>query len=170
MSVNPCQICKANCCKNYDVFIDHEDLLISDNSDFIKKVEYKKSFGYVPKFKLWEDGKKKWWVLALKNPGKVCHFLKDDRCSIYEQRPLICRTYPHWVDDEKIKIMKDILCPIKWKLSDHQQSQIKSDYNKLLVNFLAFETICDMWNKMVKKEDTLENFIIFVKNYNFYDN
>ncbi len=28
-------------------------------------------------------------------PGKACQFLKDGRCSIYEDRPLTCRLYGH---------------------------------------------------------------------------
>lgn len=167
MSV-PCASCSAKCCKNYDVFIDHEDLFIQDDFSFIKKIEYDKSFGYVPKFILWESEKKKKWVLCLNNPDKICQFLKDDRCSIYDKRPLICRTYPHWVDGDKIKTMKN-LCPIKWALNRDEQVELKSNYSRLLVDFLAFETICDEWNKIVTKEDKLENFIIFVKNYKFYD-
>ena len=66
MSV-PCESCTAKCCKNYDVFIDHEDLNISEDLSFIKKIEYDKSFGYVPKFILWKNGKKKKWVLCLNN-------------------------------------------------------------------------------------------------------
>jgi hypothetical protein len=61
------------------------------------------------------------------------------------------------------------LCPIKWNLTKAQESELRIDYEKLLVNFLAFETICDQWNKIVTKEDDLEKFLIFVKNYKFND-
>ena len=165
MSV-PCESCTAKCCKNYDVFIDHEDLNISEDLSFIKKIEYDKSFGYVPKFILWKNGKKKKWVLCLNNPDKTCQFLIDDKCSIYEKRPLICRTYPHFVNKDKVKTMKN-LCPVKWNLTKEQESELRINYEKLLVNFLAFETICDEWNKIVTKEDNLEKFLIFVKNYQF---
>ena len=91
----PCLSCKANCCKHYDVFIDHEDVLNLSikvgNFSFIKKMEYKKSFGYVPRFKLYENGKKKSWVLCLNNPNRVCTFLKNDICTVYDKRPLICK-------------------------------------------------------------------------------
>jgi len=165
MSV-PCQSCTAKCCKNYDVFIDHEDLNISDNLDFIKKIPYSKSYGYVPKFILYEGGIQKKWVLILNNPDKTCQFLVEDKCSIYDNRPLICRTYPHYVENDKIKVQKNI-CPVQWKLDTGQIQTLKNDYQRLLVNFLAFETICDQWNKIVTKEDNLENFLIFVKNYKF---
>jgi Fe-S-cluster containining protein len=162
----PCQVCSAKCCKNYDVFIDHEDLNISEDLNFIKIVEYEKSFGYVPKFILWSENQKKKWVLAINNPGKVCQFLKEDKCSIYNKRPQICRTYPHYVDQGKIKTMKN-LCPIKWNLSESEIVELKNNYEKLLVNFLAFETICDEWNKIVTKKCDLKKFLAFVKNYKF---
>jgi Fe-S-cluster containining protein len=161
----PCSECTAKCCKNYDVFIDHGDIKNFDIK-FIKKIEYNKSFGYVPKFNLWENGIKKLWVLCLNNPNKICSFLKDEKCSVYEKRPWICRTYPHYVDNDKIRTMKN-LCPVKWNLSDDKKIELSNDYKKLLLNFLAFETICDQWNKILKKEDNLEKFINYAKNYEF---
>ena len=32
----------------------------------------------------------------LKEPEKTCQFLKDNRCTIYEARPMQCRTWPFW--------------------------------------------------------------------------
>ena len=46
-----------------------------------------------------------------------------------------------------------------------RKQEVQKNYNELLLNFLTFETICDDWNKIVKKEDKLENFLIFVNNY-----
>lgn len=161
-----CEGCGAKCCKNYDVFIDHHDLDILEDLSFIKKIKYERSFGYVPKFILWENGHKLKWVLCLNNPDRVCQFLIDDKCSIYEKRPLICRTYPHFIDGDKVKTMKN-LCPAKWILTSDQELELKINYRNLLVNFLALETICDQWNKVVTKEDRLENFLIFVDSYRF---
>ena len=161
----PCNACKANCCKSYDVFIDHQDVkilsTIKKDFSFVKKLKYERSFGYIPKFILWENGIKSKWVLALNNPKKVCSFLKDDKCSIYNNRPLICRTYPHYVYRDKIKESKN-LCPVKWIVTPEKASQIESDYNLLLVNFLCFETICIDWNKIVNKDNNLKDFLIFV--------
>jgi hypothetical protein len=50
-------------------------------------------------------------------------------------------------------------------VNDEKRKQVEKDYKELLLNFLTFETICDDWNTIVKKEDKLENFLIFVKNY-----
>lgn len=32
----------------------------------------------------------------------VCRFLKDKRCTIYECRPLLCRTYPFYMSDRNL--------------------------------------------------------------------
>lgn len=168
----PCLMCKANCCKHYDVFIDHTDVInLTKNNDFlpIKKMEYKKSFGYVPKFKLYENGKKRSWVLCLSNPNRICIFLKNDTtCSVYDKRPFICRNYPFTYENGKIKEIKN-LCPKKWKLEEEKKIEIENDYKQLLLNFLKFETICSDWNKIVKQSDNLENFLKFIINYKIDD-
>jgi Fe-S-cluster containining protein len=165
----PCFSCTAKCCKHYDVFIDHEDVKtlekIRGDWSFLKKVEYKKNFGYVPKFKLWENDERKYWVLCLSNGvDRVCTFLVNDLCTVYENRPYICKIYPFYYDKQKVKEMKNI-CPVKWIVDDSKKQEVQKNYNELLLNFLTFETICDDWNKIVKKEDKLENFLIFVNNY-----
>ena len=169
MKETPCFSCTAKCCKHYDVFIDHEDVKnlekIRGDWSFLKKVEYKKTFGYVPKFKLWEGDEKKKWVLCLNNnSNRVCTFLENDFCSVYESRPHICKTYPFYYDKHRVSEMKN-LCPVKWLVDDEKRKQVEKDYKELLLNFLTFETICDDWNTIIKKEDKLENFLIFVKNY-----
>jgi len=89
---------------------------------------------------------------------------KNDFCSVYESRPHICKTYPFYYDKHRVSEMKN-LCPVKWLVDDEKRKQVEKDYKELLLNFLTFETICDDWNTIVKKEDKLENFLIFVKNY-----
>lgn len=165
----PCFSCTAKCCKHYDVFVDHLDIINLSNQlrnfSFLKKLEYKKTFGYVPKFKLYDsDGKKKNWVVCLENPNRVCSFLKNDFCTIYSDRPIICKIYPFYYDRSKIIEMKN-LCPVKWKLNESFKVNIENDYKQLLLNFLTFETICSDWNKIVKKESSFEDFLVYVKNY-----
>lgn len=165
----PCFSCTAKCCKHYDVFVDHLDIINLSNQlgnfSFLKKLEYKKTFGYVPKFKLYDsDGKKKNWVVCLENPNRVCSFLKNDFCTIYSDRPIICKIYPFYYDRSKIIEMKN-LCPVKWVLNESFKVNIENNYKQLLLNFLTFETICSDWNKIVKKESSFEDFLKYVKNY-----
>jgi len=50
----------------------------------------------------------------LKNPEKDCEFLQGARCSVYEGRPLQCRTWPFWPENMKAKSWrKDVesFCP-----------------------------------------------------------
>ncbi len=35
-------------------------------------------------------------IKDLKNNNHSCVFLRDNKCSIYEERPKQCRTYPFW--------------------------------------------------------------------------
>ena len=51
-------------------------------SDFALKIEDKSPYNYEMK-KTIEDGK--------------CVFLRQNRCTIYSKRPLICRFYPFWL-------------------------------------------------------------------------
>ena len=64
------------------------------------------------------------------------------------------------------KEMKN-LCPVKWVVDSEKRKRVEKEYNELLLNFLTFETICDDWNRIVKKEDSFEKFLIFVKDYDF---
>ena len=46
----------------------------------------------------------------LKNRGKMCHFLEDGRCLIYENRPEGCRIYPLVYDVYSHKFIYDQVC------------------------------------------------------------
>lgn len=48
--------------------------------------------------------------LYLANVAGACHFLKDERCSVYADRPVGCRIYP-WVMTEDGKLVRDEDCP-----------------------------------------------------------
>jgi Fe-S-cluster containining protein len=47
----------------------------------------------------------------LKNRGKICFFLKDGKCMIYENRPEGCRIYPLVYDVDSHKFIYDHVCP-----------------------------------------------------------
>jgi Fe-S-cluster containining protein len=38
--------------------------------------------------------------------GDHCSFLKDNLCTIYEQRPWICRTYPFFLDENNLGVSR----------------------------------------------------------------
>ena len=75
----------ANCCKTMDIKLDDEDIdriaehLNMPTAEFIERYLEAKE----------EDG-------PYKARQKPCPFLgEDDRCTIYEVRPTVCREYPH---------------------------------------------------------------------------
>ncbi|RLI82312.1 YkgJ family cysteine cluster protein [Archaeoglobales archaeon] len=51
-------------------------------------------------------------VRRLRNVKGACYFLKDNKCTIYENRPIGCRIYP-LVLDEDGKVVVDEVCPLK---------------------------------------------------------
>lgn len=42
------------------------------------------------------------WILRQKDDH--CMFLSENRCTIYENRPWICRTYPFMLDDDELAV------------------------------------------------------------------
>lgn len=43
-------------------------------------------------------------------PGRPCFFLRDERCSVYADRPAGCRIYP-LVLNERARLVRDDECP-----------------------------------------------------------
>jgi uncharacterized protein len=92
-----CELCARCCTKEFN---DHVFLLDADvdairktNPEAITPAPY-------PEFC---DQKGRFYVsgYALKtNPDGSCIFLENKRCKIYENRPLICRVYPHMLHRE----------------------------------------------------------------------
>jgi len=38
----------------------------------------------------------------LKKEGESCRFYQNDRCSVYRDRPMLCRTYPFYLDNGEL--------------------------------------------------------------------
>jgi len=55
------------------------------------------------------NGEKFTFAWCLKRSGDKCHFLDENsRCTIYEFRPLICRTYPFMLEGSELLVFD---CP-----------------------------------------------------------
>ena len=62
-------------------------------------------------------------LMALRDRHGACQFLKDDRCTVYEARPVTCRVYPFNLSfDETGRRVKAIeindACECKYELDD----------------------------------------------------
>jgi uncharacterized protein len=45
-------------------------------------------------------------IFHLKDDGKACTFLKNNRCTVYKARPMQCRTWPFWPETMGAKAWK----------------------------------------------------------------
>lgn len=74
----------ANCCKNMTVVLDEEDLKSIAKGLDISPGEVKASYT--------KSGEESDEYIMDKKP---CPFLKNNKCSIYPDRPKVCRSFPH---------------------------------------------------------------------------
>lgn len=50
----------------------------------------------------------------LNDPDRDCSFLKGKQCTVYEARPVQCRTWPFWPENMKAKVWRtdvESFCP-----------------------------------------------------------
>ena len=86
----------SKCCYETEMPLSEKDI------KRIEKLGYRRD-----EFSVVVDG-----VRVLKNVDGKCFFLKDDRCSIYEHRPLGCRFYPVIYDVDRRKAVVHDFCPL----------------------------------------------------------
>jgi hypothetical protein len=93
----------GRCCRNAD---GHERRVLLLDRD-IKRIEDSGFSGFYE-----ETGDKPFTGIMLKRDG-VCVFHTPQGCTIYENRGLICRTYPFWVErnEDEFIIHADYECP-----------------------------------------------------------
>ena len=117
-----CTLC-GNCCREPIVLITDEDIRrimhrtnqeVGEIAAFYKpsEIEWSKS---QPGWIKFESGKK---IMGLRRTENGCQYLgEDDRCTIYEGRPVTCRRYPFDVemdeneDIELLSISDSVECP-----------------------------------------------------------
>ena len=107
-----CNLCDARCCKERLITITIFDVLRISHSTGLSPETFSQlvfpsilnlSYDYILECR---EGSR---ILALKS--YPCYFLKDNKCSIYPNAPLICRLYP-FSPDGKVRGM----CPLLPKL------------------------------------------------------
>lgn len=79
-----CENCKAKCCSGNNGTI-FAQILLSDFKETYKNFPILFIFGELGYIKP---------VVLLTNGKDFCQYLRDYKCSIYENRPSICRAYP----------------------------------------------------------------------------
>ncbi len=107
----------GRCCHETEMPLTEEDVRrISD-------------LGYDPKeFAVKVDG-----VYRLRNVNGKCYFLDEqNRCRIYEHRPIGCRIYPVVLDVERGKAVLDDECPMGWTVSEEDFKRAEAVLRELV--------------------------------------
>ncbi|MDD5022795.1 MAG: YkgJ family cysteine cluster protein [Candidatus ainarchaeum sp.] len=164
---NPCEYCNSKCCKYYTVALTREDILrvlkIKKGFEWIQVIEangIETQFSHG--FFIFDQGKMKECFLALnRKRSEKCIFLENNKCSIYEYRPMACRLYPFELGVKGVEYKKKHRCPIGWNIDD-----IKKDF--LENNEIAKKEIEEHekkvreWNSKINEKKTIKEFIEFL--------
>jgi len=118
-----CKNCNDYCCKNEMVG------LFKSEVELLKKIK--------PDLNLKDFGE----ILYLEPP---CPFFKDNKCSIYEQRPIICRSFPVFLQGSNNKnyIKKHSFCP------KHRDLDFFDGSEMFIMTFFAYVGV---WFNMIAK-------------------
>jgi len=136
--------CFNDCCGDINIFITPYDIIRLKNRLGITSGEFLAKYTISP-----FDEQSKYPVLLLKmrdNEKKTCHFVTEEGCSVYEDRPWPCRMYPlglaspkkdtDQADKEFYFILKESVCKghcedNKMTVKDWIDNQGIEEYNKI---------------------------------------
>ena len=135
--VNSCRSCTAKCCRGLAVVLTIPEakrmvaetiLKPEDFLEFSTNIDGKQTPHYP--LLVQRAGKvEEFFIILKRRQKKDCIFLEDDlRCSVYNERPAVCRLYPFELDGKDVK--KGALCPVKFvreKGTDEIAAQLKKD-------------------------------------------
>lgn len=166
-----CNFC-GDCCKGMDIpltYFDINRILLLDNipnPDYFITL-YPSDKNNLDSLLLYGDYHNLYLSTSLSENN--CIFLKDNKCTIYENRPLPCRTWPFTLNKEqKLEIgktayeMTESLCDKKEFKDVEEMSKIikksieETDLDRILIK---------KWNKEVENDlskQTFEYFISFI--------
>jgi len=117
----PCKGC-GNCCRGMYVSIkDHEVITIAERLGM-------KENELIQKYKLKQETTPNGFLKFIMD-AFPCPFLKDNKCTIYDIRPIVCQSYPLYESDNKLAVINSGKCArgqeIKQAYIDFLQGVIK---------------------------------------------
>ncbi len=137
---NSCKSCTARCCRGLAVVLtipEAKRLLAAVNApaedflEFSDQIDSKKTPHY-PLLVKDGSGVREFFVVLKRRRKVDCIFLGGDlACTIYSDRPHVCRLYPFELDGDRMK--KGALCPCEFKRepgTDESAAQLKEDLQK----------------------------------------
>ena len=154
----------GNCCSDTIVPITAEDvkrLMTGEKLPWNKILEFYKSDefddgGEGLRFAELDEGRKVMGLIKkwdAENGRDACKFFKNNRCSVYESRPVTCRVWPFTIrfDDEgrisSMAINGTVACPYELD-GDNSPQKVAADWNWDDRADEAWERQVTRWNKL----------------------
>lgn len=170
--LDSCQRCN-NCCTNFGVCLTIADIARIEKEKKIPATSFiDLVLDYSPRERT-EPAvilNNKMYLLVLKHEpqkdkDRVCTFFNNNRCSIYENRPYLCRTYPFTLDKKgELKDVKSRACMVFWYPRGMAKENYVSDLKVYYKQIEDYKKIVEKWN--IKKENhakDLEAFLEFAR-------
>lgn len=143
-SFSSCETCPAKCCNGKEGTT-FSQIILEDFNMIHKKFPILFIFGELGYIKP---------VVLLTNGKEHCKYLKDFRCSVYEQRPSVCRVYPLSANiDNNIYI--DELCPAVNDKDNKSKTIIKENF---ISSSFDYNILHDYQDKYIDTHYELEQF------------
>jgi len=135
--------CFNQCCSDVNIFLTPYDIIRLKNRLKISSMEFLAKYTITP-----IDKNQQFPVVMLKmrdDETKNCHFVQDDGCSVYEDRPWSCRMYPLGLaspkeegtptDEQFFFLMKEDVCKgfqevQEWTVRSWMEDQGVTNYDE----------------------------------------
>ncbi len=146
--INSCKGCTARCCRGLAVVLTIPEALrlihatgmrAEEILEFRKDVNSRETPHY-PLLVHTHKGVEEWFII-IRRQARDCIFLNPDlACSLYSDRPFVCRLYPFELDGKTLK--KGALCPVKFV----REPNIEWDALHLKRDLLSHEVMARKWS------------------------
>lgn len=102
-------------------------------------------------------------------PEGGCRMLLDNRCSIYQQRPIVCKTFPFSQRGRRLQISPEFELLVSLacdKTPFSGEAAVRADIQLSDQLFLRYRALVRQWNQETSshpQQQTLEQFFDFLR-------
>ncbi len=150
MDTSTCLSCDGRCCLSHVVPVTGADVRrIRDATeaspdsftDFVSVADLESTHHDVAL----DDG---YHYLVLKREDDACILLENDRCSIHEYKPMLCRLYPFFHSEEKeVQVRSNPQCAKRTTPTQRERKEIRDLCNSYTEDLFAYNNFVEGWNK-----------------------
>ena len=146
--INSCRDCTARCCRGLAVVLTIPEalrLVAATDTRAEEVLEFRRDVNsratpHYPLLVRTAEGVEEWFII-IRRQKRDCIFLNGDlSCSIYHDRPFVCRIYPFELDGKTMKI--GALCPVKFVT----EPNIEFDAARLKKDLFLHEVMARKWS------------------------